>query len=74
VSASSATDGANTKTISVNCSGGKKLLGGGGLTSDASVHIYASYPLDDDTWAVSASETGSNPTWTLTAWAICASV
>jgi len=37
------------------------LLGGGGLTSDASVHIYASYPLDDDTWAVSASETGSNP-------------
>jgi hypothetical protein len=74
LSAASASNGTDTKTVSVNCSSGKKLLGGGGLTSDSSVFIYASYPLDDDTWTVSARETTGSPTWSLTAWAICASV
>ena len=40
------------------------------------VYIYASYPLDDDTWTVSAIEESlpAPTTWDATAWAICASV
>jgi hypothetical protein len=48
------------------------LLGGGGLTSDSSVYLYASYPQADNTWTVSAHETIGNPTWSVTVWAICA--
>jgi hypothetical protein len=59
----------------VDCSPGKKLLGGGGVTTDADAYIYASYPSDDDTWTVIAAEDGNtNNNWTVTAWAICASV
>jgi hypothetical protein len=76
VSAVSATNNTDTKSVSVDCPAGKKLLGGGGVTSHADVYIYASYPVDDDTWTVSASEESlSTPTtWAVTAWAICASV
>ena len=72
VSATSASNVTDTKSMSVSCSGNKKLLGGGGLTSDPSVHLYASYPEADNTWTVSAHETIGNPTWSVTVWAICA--
>ena len=76
LSAVSATNSTDGKTVSVDCPAGKRLLGGGGLTSNADVYIYASYPFDDDTWTVSAIEDSlpTPTTWNVTAWAICASV
>ena len=71
VSATSASNVTDTKSISVSCSENKKLLGGGGLTSDPSVHLYESYPQADNTWTVSAHETIGNPNWSVTVWAIC---
>jgi hypothetical protein len=63
------------KSISIDCSTGKKLLGGGGITSNAEIYLYASYPIDDDTWTVSAGEDGNvNSNWTVTVWAICATI
>jgi hypothetical protein len=72
VSATSAGSITDTKSMSVSCSGSKKVLGGGGITSDPSVYLYASYPQADNTWTVSAHETIGNPTWSVTVWAICA--
>jgi hypothetical protein len=74
VSAASASD-SNDKSVSVDCSPGKKLLGGGAMTSMANVYVYASYPTDDDTWVASAGEDGmQNGSWTVTAYAICATI
>ena len=76
LSAVSATNNTDSKSVSVNCPAGKRLLGGGGLTSNADVYIYASFPFDDDTWTVGAMEESlPGPTaWDVTAWAICAAV
>jgi hypothetical protein len=63
------------KSISVDCPGTKTLLGGGGLTNNAEVYLYASYPVDSNTWTVSAGEDGpTNNNWTVTAWVVCANL
>ena len=63
------------KSISVDCPGTKTLLGGGGLTNNTEVYLYASYPVDSNTWTVSAGEDGNlMVNWTVTAWVVCANL
>jgi hypothetical protein len=70
------TNSNNTKTLSVDCAAGKKVVGGGGSTSitNGDVALYESRPLDADTWLVSAAEnTTVSGNWTLTVYAVCVS-
>jgi hypothetical protein len=64
------------KTVTVDCPAGKRVLGGGGLTSigNGDVALYESRPVDSDTWQVSAAEnTNLSSGWTLTGYATCVS-
>jgi hypothetical protein len=72
VSATSVSTSAN-KTISVSCSGGTNVLGGGFVTNSAKVGAQESYPSAADTWTVNAVEfVTENANWTVTVYAICA--
>lgn len=76
----SASTGAPTTTVSKNvivtCTGTKKVLGGGleivGGGND--VLATSNFPVADNQWSASAQKTTGSPTWSLTAWAICADV
>jgi hypothetical protein len=49
--------------------------GGSDLDNVAEITFISSFPVDDDSWLVSAAEdnTGDmDDNWTLTAWAVCA--
>ncbi len=64
----------NDKSVSVSCTGNKKIIGGGGSISisDSKLAILSSYPSSDNTWIVDAAEISNfNSYWTVTAYAIC---
>ena len=72
----STTNSNNSKTLTVDCTAGKKVAGGGGSTSvmTGQIALVESRPLDADTWLVSAAENNSvSGNWTLTVYAICIS-
>ena len=60
-------------TVSVNCSAGKKVIGGGWVGAPSYVWVINSYPSDDDTWIVSVTYfNGSTSSATgMTAYSIC---
>ena len=72
------TDSNGPKTATVDCTGTKKVLGGGyelsgGTANGMDLTFYDNRPLDDNTWTVTANETNNtNSTWSIRAWAICA--
>jgi hypothetical protein len=76
VEVTSPVSSAVTRTASMPCPAGKRLLGGGarlnGTISD-NVAIQLSYPGDDNTYVARAAEIAVNPgTWSLTVFAVCA--
>jgi hypothetical protein len=73
-----ATNSTDTKTATADCTGGRKVIGGGYLTAgtvsnDGELAPVSDRASDDDTWSVTV--TGDNPgngdTWSLQAFAIC---
>ena len=48
----------------------RKVMGGGGRTSEFDIYFTDSYPGDSNTWFVRGTNLGST-TQTLTAWAVC---
>jgi len=73
-------DDESDRTVTASCSTGKKVVGGGFLTSDRSntgeIVIYNSYPSDQSTWSVSAkvdSTVSGDESFRLQAYAICVS-
>jgi hypothetical protein len=69
------------KTATATCTGSKKLVGGGYLVSAASasseIVITASYPSSDTVWTTSGtvdSNTGGDESYSLQAYAICATM
>lgn len=61
-----------TKTVWADCSDGKVVIGGGHLSNNNNLLVRASYPLDANTWAVTATDSSwGDPTWALRAYAIC---
>ncbi|HVH05259.1 MAG TPA: hypothetical protein VNE71_04580, partial [Myxococcota bacterium] len=72
----SANDSNSPKTVTVDCTGGRKILSGGYTFSagTAGVGVRDNRAVDDDTWTVTAEEmdTGITGNWTLQAFAICA--
>ena len=80
-SSAAQTDGSETLEVSCDVGDGKSVLGGGfGITTSVGsesnkVFGTASFPLDSDTWRASAEVTAGatvTGTWTLSAWATCA--
>jgi hypothetical protein len=72
----SVTNSNSAKTLTVDCTAGKKVAGGGGSTSivNGDVALFESRPLDADTWLVSAAENDNvTGNWTLTVYATCVS-
>jgi hypothetical protein len=59
--------GVGVSNIEVNCTSGKKVLGGGCQTAGVGVLVESSFPQDDDTWECEYSSASTN-----TAYAICA--
>ena len=78
VSATSSNDSTSPKTITMSCTGSKKLLGGGASISltDGEVMLLYSYPsAAGHVWNAKADESEStSEKWTITAYAICANV
>ena len=80
VSATSPSTTGEYQTIMVSCTGDKKVLGGGAVTSYGGQGISAikeSYPSADNKWTATATMKvdGTNwDSWSVTAWAICATV
>jgi hypothetical protein len=66
----------SNKSVTLECSGTKSVLGGGGIVNNDNPALNDSYASADNAWTVTANEqgfgTGSN--WTLTVWAICGDV
>ena len=76
VEVTSPTSSTVTRTASMPCPAGKRLLGGGARLNGTildNVAIQLSYPGDDNTYVARAAEIQVNPgTWSLTVFAICA--
>jgi hypothetical protein len=73
----SASDGTDEKTATATCTGGRKVVGGGYKI----VSTIAGNPVptitqatSDTVWSATAVETGGNPTWSIQAFAVCATV
>ncbi|MDQ3995830.1 MAG: hypothetical protein M3303_02295, partial [Gemmatimonadota bacterium] len=63
----------NNNPITVNCSAGKKVLGGGYTSTGSDVRVWISAPTaNNDGWTVNVRESTGNPT--VTVWAICATI
>jgi integrin beta 8 len=76
ISVTSASDSIN-KTATATCTGSKKIIGGGGSLSivNGKVMISSNIPSADNQWSVTGTETSTeNGVWTVTAYAICATV
>ena len=78
---SSAVDTSNPKSATVTCPPGKRAIGGGATHSNASpgsVGIDQIQPTDQNTvpggTTVSATATGAVPSWSVTAFVLCANV
>jgi hypothetical protein len=68
------TDSATSGTASVDCTGTKKVVGGGFLTTGSGeIALVQSYPSDDNTWTVTAfvDNNGDLGAWSITAYALC---
>ena len=77
VSQASSSNSFSLKSEVVFCPSGKRVLGGGGATGGAAgdVALTNSRPDTPTTWLAVAREVNdTNENWTLTAWAVCASV
>ncbi len=76
VEVTSVTSSAITRTASIACPAGKRLLGGGARLNGSfldNVAIQLSYPGDDNTYVARAAEVATNAgNWSLTVFAICA--
>jgi hypothetical protein len=71
----SANNSTSPKTVTVDCPGGRKVLGGGYTFTAVTggVVIRENMAADDDTWTVTAEEAdGFGGSWTLQAFAVCA--
>lgn len=72
---STATDSANTKVITVNCPGGRRLTGGGAAVSGPGLNragLTFSQPFDSDTWRARAVEFApTTEIWNLGVYGIC---
>jgi hypothetical protein len=71
----SANDSTSPKTVTADCTGGQKVLGGGFVVvgGDPEITAQQNQATDDDTWTVTAQE--NDPVagnWTLQAFAVCA--
>ena len=76
VSATSASSSSD-KSVTVTCTGSKKILGGGGTLSisNGKVVVSQSYPSADNEWTAKAVEvSGESSSWTVTAYAMCADI
>jgi hypothetical protein len=63
----------NNKTVTATCTGGRKVVGGGFLSNNASVGAQGSYASSATAWTVDAVELSNVPgNWTITAYALCA--
>jgi hypothetical protein len=73
VSATSAFDTSNPKTMDRTCPAGKVVIGGGFNTSlpVASENAAESFPLTSTTWHVGVNNVGPTTNWTLHAFAMC---
>jgi hypothetical protein len=73
-------NGTADKSLTVDCDGSRKLLGGGarivGLAASEAedITIWENYALDDNSWKVSASEVQNVGDWALEVTVICADV
>ena len=75
VEVSSPNNSASPKVVQIACPAGKRLLGGGARVNGGSpkVALWASFPDNDNIYRANASETDAFvPSWSLTAYAICA--
>ncbi|MBI3331665.1 collagen-like protein [Candidatus Peregrinibacteria bacterium] len=73
---STASDDTNPKNLSVGCTPGKKILGGGAstATNSGTILLQQSFPPDDSSWRGDARTDGLSDPWSLTVYAICATV
>ncbi|MEP7225276.1 MAG: hypothetical protein ABI783_09995 [Actinomycetota bacterium] len=75
VETSSPNNSTTPKVVQIACPAGKRLLGGGARVNGGSpkVALWASFPDNDNIYRANASETDAFvPSWSLTAYAICA--
>ena len=75
VETSSPNNSTSPKVVQIACPAGKRLLGGGARVNGGSpkVALWASFPDNDNIYRANASETDAFiPSWSLTAYAICA--
>ncbi len=75
VEISSVNNSTSPKVVQIACPAGKRLLGGGARVNGGSpkVALWASFPDNDNIYRANASETDAFvPSWSLTAYAICA--
>jgi hypothetical protein len=73
-SATSASNSNSTRTVTVSCNAGEKVLGGGAYVTNPqnAVALTASYPASATSWTAEAVETDSaGGNWSITAYAIC---
>jgi hypothetical protein len=71
----SASNSNSPKTVSVDCTGGRKVLSGGHsfTASSGGLVVRESRATDDDTWTVIAEEVDSvGGSWSVQAFAVCA--
>jgi hypothetical protein len=62
-----------TKSVTVDCTAGKVVVGGGFSIADSVDVVGSSFPVDSDTWQADAWEADQeNGNWTVTVYAICA--
>jgi hypothetical protein len=71
-------NGVEVKTAVATCPAWKQVIGGGHLVAaggnEHRIAVYASYPSAAATWTAIARETGSSPTCSIQAYALCATV
>lgn len=77
VNATSAVNSSTSRTIGMACPSGKRLIGGGARLNGSytTVAVQRSFPDNDNTWRADAREMTPNAgAWSLSAFAICATV
>jgi hypothetical protein len=76
VTASTASDSKDAKSVSVPCPAGKKAVGGGAAYKGAGPDSAMSWPLSDSTgWQAYGDEVPVHTfTWALVVWAVCMNV
>jgi hypothetical protein len=74
VGTATANNNTSPKTATATCPVGTKAIGGGGLISGVSAGITTSYPSSDTVWTVTGEKLSGNPSWSLQAFVICATV